>query len=278
MRLSVIDTGTFKLDGGAMFGVVPKKIWNKINPADENNLCTWAMRCLLVEIGNKLILIDCGLGDKQDDKFFGHYEPSRDVHLLDSINKAGYSPNEITDVFLTHLHFDHCGGAIVRNASGKYEPQFKNATYYSHEKHWQWAIQPNAREKASFLVENILPIQESGQLKLLNEPCEIAPNFSFIEVYGHTEAMMLPVIKYKEHNIVYMADLLPSAGHIPIPYVMAYDIRPLKTLEEKGSFLNDAVKNNTIIFFEHDRLYQACTIQQSDKGIRAAEYISIASL
>jgi glyoxylase-like metal-dependent hydrolase (beta-lactamase superfamily II) len=278
MRLSVIDTGTFKLDGGAMFGVVPKKIWNKINPADNNNLCTWSMRCLLVETGNRLILIDCGLGDKQDEKFFGHYEPSRDISLTDSIAKAGYTPDEVTDVFLTHLHFDHCGGAIIRDENGRYKPQFNNAYYYSHEKHWQWATQPNAREKASFLKENILPIQESGQLKLLSKPEEIIPGFSFIEFFGHTEAMMLPVITYKGHTIVYMADLLPSAGHIPLPYVMAYDVRPLITLQEKANFLNDAVQNNYILFFEHDNMHQACTLTTGEKGIRPADFISISNL
>lgn len=278
MRLSVIETGTFKLDGGAMFGVVPKKIWNNINPADANNLCTWAMRCLLVESGNRLMLIDCGLGDKQDEKFFGHYEPSRDVSLVASIHKAGYSADDITDVFLTHLHFDHCGGAIIRDSTGKYIPQFKNAIYYSHEKHWQWAIKPNAREKASFLKENILPIQESGQLKLLSAEQEIIPGVSFKIVYGHTEAMMLPVIHYKEHTLVYMADLLPSAGHIPLPYVMAYDVRPLVTLEEKAVFLKEALDNNYILFFEHDNKYQACVLADTDKGIRAGEYISIEGL
>lgn len=275
MRLSVIETGTFKLDGGAMFGVVPKKIWNNINPADANNLCTWAMRCLLVESGSRLMLIDCGLGDKQDEKFFGHYEPSRDVSLIDSIQKAGYTPDEITDVFLTHLHFDHCGGAIVRDAKGNYVPQFKNATYYSNEKHWQWAIQPNAREKASFLKENILPIQESGQLQLLQYEAELMPGVSYKIVNGHTEAMMLPVIQYKEHTIVYMADLLPSAGHIPLPYVMAYDVRPLITLEEKSIFLQEATDNNYILFFEHDRMHQACNLHLTEKGIRPGEFISI---
>ncbi len=278
MRLSVIETGTFKLDGGAMFGVVPKKIWNKINPADANNLCTWAMRCLLVETGNRLILIDCGLGDKQDEKFFSHYEPTHDVNLLDSISKAGYTPDEVTDVFLTHLHFDHCGGAIIRDGNGNYKPQFKNATYYSHEKHWQWAVQPNAREKASFLKENILPIQESGQLKLLSKPEDIAPGFNFIEVFGHTEAMMLPVIRYQDHTIIYMADLLPSAGHIPIPYVMAYDVRPLITLQEKTSFLQEALEKNYILFFEHDPQNQACNLTQNERGIKPSEIISLSNL
>jgi glyoxylase-like metal-dependent hydrolase (beta-lactamase superfamily II) len=278
MRLQVIETGTFKLDGGAMFGVVPKKIWNKINPADANNLCSWALRCLLIESGNRLMLIDCGLGDKQDEKFFGHYEPSREKSLLDSIVKAGYTPDEITDVFLTHLHFDHCGGAIVRDTEGSFIPQFKNAKYYSHEKHWQWAIQPNAREKASFLKENIIPIQESGQLQLLQTEQEIIPGVTFKIVYGHTEAMMLPVIKYKEHTIVYMADLLPSAGHIPLPYVMAYDVRPLITLEEKAAFLQEAVANNYLLFFEHDPVNEMCNLTHTEKGIRPLDFFSLDSL
>ncbi|MFN4882234.1 MAG: MBL fold metallo-hydrolase [Bacteroidota bacterium] len=277
MQLHVIETGTFKLDGGAMFGVVPKKIWNKINPADHNNLCTWAMRCLLVETGNQLILIDCGLGDKQDDKFFSHYEPSRHQSLTDSIAKAGFTPNEVTDVFLTHLHFDHCGGAIIRNGD-HYEPQFRNARYYSHQKHWDWAIKPNAREKASFLKENIMPIQESGQLTLFTQPQDIAPGLSFIEVYGHTEAMMLPVIRYKEQRIVYVADLLPSAGHIPLPYVMSYDVRPLVTLDEKNKFLNDAIQHNDILFFEHDPIHQACMLEAGEKGAKPTRYLTLSEL
>jgi glyoxylase-like metal-dependent hydrolase (beta-lactamase superfamily II) len=275
MKLYTIETGFFKLDGGAMFGVVPKSIWNKINPADANNLCTWAMRCLLVEEGNRLILIDTGMGTKQDAKFFSHYEPSGDDTLEKSLGKNGFGFDDVTDVFLTHLHFDHCGAAIKRETDGKLVPQFKNATYYCHKQHWEWAVNPNAREKASFLKENILPIKESGQLKLLDKPEEIIQGFSFITVNGHTESMMLPVIKYKEHALVYMADLIPSAGHIPLPYVMAYDVRPLITLDEKKTFLETAVKNNYILFFEHDKSMEACKLSLTEKGIRIGEEVRI---
>jgi len=233
MKLYTIDTGFFKLDGGAMYGVVPKTIWNKLNPADENNLCTWALRCLLIEDGNRLILVDTGNGDKQDAKFFSHYYLHGDDTLEKSLAKHGFTSNDITDVFLTHLHFDHCGGAIKR-AGDKLIPAFKNAIYWSNERHWKWATEPNEREKASFLKENILPIKESGQLKFIpigTEASYIKPfasgiteNLLVMAVSGHTDAMMLPVIKYNNSTIVYMADLLPSVGHIPLPYVMGYDI------------------------------------------------------
>ena len=277
MKLHTINTGFFKLDGGAMFGVVPKTIWQKLNTPDSNNLCTWAMRCLLVEIDKRLILIDCGLGNKQEAKFFSHYEPHGDDSLISSIHKAGFSENDISDVFLTHLHFDHCGGAIIRKDE-KLIPQFKNATYFSHTNHWQWAIQPNAREKASFLKENILPIQESGQLILLNEPKEIAPGFSFMLMQGHTESMMLPVINYKNETIVYMADLLPSVAHIPLPYVMAYDVRPLQTLTEKEKFLQLAAEKNYILYYEHDNSIEAGRVTKTEKGIKAGENIIISEL
>jgi glyoxylase-like metal-dependent hydrolase (beta-lactamase superfamily II) len=277
VKLYTIDTGFFKLDGGAMYGVVPKSIWNKLNPADENNLCSWALRCLLVEDGNRLILIDTGNGDKQDAKFFSHYYLYGDATLASSLAKHGFTPEDITDVFLTHLHFDHCGGAI-KWEGGQLVPTFKNAVYWSNERHWKWATEPNAREKASFLKENILPIQQSGQLKFVavgNETSAIQPfesgiteNLSVIQVSGHTDAMMLPVIKYNGKTIVYMADLLPSAGHIPIPYVMAYDMFPLTTMNEKKSFLEDAVKNDYILFFEHDPKIECCNLQMTDKGIR----------
>jgi glyoxylase-like metal-dependent hydrolase (beta-lactamase superfamily II) len=276
MNLYAINTGFFKLDGGAMFGVVPKSLWNKINPADENNLCAWALRCLLVEDNDRLILIDNGIGDKQDAKFFSHYYLHGDDTLDRSLAAHGFHRDDITDVLLTHLHFDHCGGSIIQEGD-KLIPAFKNAVYWSNQQHWDWAVKPNDREKASFLKENILPIQESGQLEFI----DIAPaangklsssvfteNISVRFVHGHTESMMLPQIKYKDKTIVYMADLLPSAGHIPIPYVMAYDMFPLTTLNEKKSFLTEAVANNYILFFEHDAKIECCDLQQTEKGIR----------
>lgn len=276
MNLYTINTGYFKLDGGAMFGVVPKTIWNKINPADENNLCTWAMRCLLIEDENRLILIDNGIGNKQDEKFFSHYFLHGDETLDSSLAKHGFHKDDITDVFLTHLHFDHCGGSIVREGN-KLVPAFKNATYWSNEEHWKWATHPNDREKASFLKENILPIQESGQLKMVNsewsmvnesQTSSFSSNISVRFANGHTKDMILPQINYKDKTIVYMADLLPSQGHIPIPYVMAYDMFPLTTLQEKKSFLNEAVENNYILFFEHDPKIECCDLQITEKGIR----------
>ncbi|HWA34757.1 MAG TPA: MBL fold metallo-hydrolase [Cyclobacteriaceae bacterium] len=267
MKLYTIDTGFFKLDGGAMFGVVPKTIWQKLNPPDEKNLCTWAMRCLLIEEGNKLVLIDCGIGNKQNEKFFSYYEPHGDATLEKSLKKHGFSTDDITDVLLTHLHFDHCGGAIKMEGE-KYVPAFKNATYWSEETHWQWAMYPNDREKASFLRENILPIQESGQLNFLNKGDALFPGFDFILSDGHTEAMVIPHIRYKDKTIVYMADLIPSSAHIPVPYVMGYDVRPLVTMEEKKKFLEHAGKNNYLLFFEHDPKVECCSLQMTDKGIR----------
>jgi glyoxylase-like metal-dependent hydrolase (beta-lactamase superfamily II) len=272
MKLHTIDTGFFKLDGGAMFGVVPKTIWQKNNPADENNLCTWALRCLLIEDDERLILVDTGIGNKQDAKFLSHYHLHGDDTLEKSLWKKGFSRDDITDVFLTHLHFDHCGGGILREGD-ILRPTFKNATYWSNAKHWDWAINPNEREKASFLKENILPIQESGRLEFI----EIDDLVSFSDhvcvrfAYGHTEAMMLPQIKYKGRIIVYMADLLPSIGHLPIPYVMGYDMFPIKTLQEKKSFLEEAFENNYVLFFEHDPVNECCTLQRTEKGIRANE-------
>lgn len=279
MNLYSVDTGYFKLDGGAMFGVVPKVMWNKLNPADENNLCSWAMRCLLIEDGNRLILIDNGIGDKQDAKFLGHYHLHGDATLDKSLAKHGFSKDDITDVFLTHLHFDHCGGSIKREAD-QLVPAFKNATFWSNEAHWAWATKPNDREKASFLKENILPIEESGQLKfvlpgetqfhqLASSVFTDTINIRFVS--GHTESMMLPQISYNGKTIVYMADLLPAAAHIPIPYVMAYDMFPLTTLNEKKSFLTEAVENDYILFFEHDPQIECCTLQQTEKGIRMKE-------
>lgn len=277
MNVYTINTGNFKLDGGAMFGVVPKSIWNKLNPADENNMCNWSMRCLLIEDGNKLILVDNGMGDKQDANFFLHYYLNGDDSLDLSLKKHGFSKGDITDVILTHLHFDHCGGSIVRQGN-KLVPAFKNAVYWSNEQHWQWASEPNAREKASFLKENFLPIKESGQLQFIipgedqnATGSRVHPAITIRFVNGHTDRMMLPQIKYKDKTIVYMADLLPSTGHIPIPYVMAYDMFPLTTLNEKKSFLAEAVEKDFILFFEHDPLNECCTVQQTEKGIRQKE-------
>ena len=273
MKLYSINTGYFKLDGGAMFGVVPKSIWNKLNPADENNLCTWAMRSLLIEDGNRLILVDTGIGNKQDAKFFGHYYLHGDDTLDKSLAKYGFHRHDITDVLLTHLHFDHVGGAIVIEKN-KMVPAFKNATYWSNEQHWQWATKPNDREKASFLKENIQPIQDSGKLKFIEVKEDIAfsDSVTIRFVNGHTHAMMLPQINnYKGKTLVYVADLLPSVGHIPIPYVMAYDMFPLTTLQEKKAFLQEALQNNFILFFEHDHLNECCTLSMTEKGIRAKE-------
>lgn len=284
MNLYTINTGNFKLDGGAMFGVVPKSIWNKINPSDENNMCDWAMRCLLIEDEGRLILVDNGIGDKQDQKFFSYYYLHGEDTLDSSLSRHGFHRDDITDVFLTHLHFDHCGGSIVRQGD-QLVPAFKNASYWSNEKHWDWAVHPNDREKASFLRENILPIQESGQLKFIDTPAETSAgrlgttsfteNISIRFVSGHTESMMLPQITYKDKTIVYMADLLPSAGHIPIPYIMAYDMFPLTTLQEKKSFLSEAVEGNYILYFEHDYKNECCRLQQTEKGIRPADFFSL---
>ncbi|MDN5204178.1 MBL fold metallo-hydrolase [Fulvivirgaceae bacterium BMA10] len=278
MNLHIINTGFFKLDGGAMFGVVPKTLWQRTNPADENNLCTWAMRCLLIEDGDKLILIDNGIGDKQDAKFFSHYYLHGEDSLLGSLNKNGFSERDVTDVFMTHLHFDHCGGG-VRYTNGdreKLELTFKNAHYWSNEDHWHWALYPNTRERASFLKENIHPIRESGHLKFINlqgdSPFE---QFDIIVANGHTDKQMLPKIKYKDKTIVFAADLLPSMGHIPLAYVMGYDTRPLATLEEKEVFLKEAVENEYIIFFEHDPEVECCTLKMTDKGVRLDQKFSL---
>jgi glyoxylase-like metal-dependent hydrolase (beta-lactamase superfamily II) len=276
MKLHTINTGMFKLDGGAMFGVVPKSIWNKLNPADENNMCTWAMRCLLIEDGDKLILIDNGIGNKQSDKFFGHYYLHGDDTLEKSLNALGFGFDDITDMFLTHLHFDHCGGSVKWNsAKDGYEPVFKNATYWSNNKHWEWATKPNPREKASFLTENIIPIMDSGQLKFVDDGFEL---FSYKEVYGHTESMMLPMLNYKGRTIIYMADLIPSAGHLPIPYVMGYDTRPLLTLGEKESILTEMADKNAILFYEHDPINECSTLQITEKGIRLGETMKLSEL
>lgn len=280
MTIHSINTGNFKLDGGAMFGVVPKSIWNKTNPADANNMCDWAMRSLLIEQNNQLILIDTGIGDKQDDKFFSHFYLSETDLFEEKLNKLGYTKSDITDIFLTHLHFDHCGGAIQWNKNKTaFEPAFKNATYWSNEHHWQWAVEPNPREKASFLKENILPIQESGQLKFISRSENLTENiFNDIDaifVDGHTESMMLPKIKYKGKTIVFMADLLPSVGHLPLPYIMGYDTRPLITMSEKEKFLQEAVEKEYILFFEHDSVNECCTVKQTDRGVRVDQTFSL---
>ena len=272
MNLYTVNAGHFKLDGGAMFGVVPKSMWQKLNEPDENNLCSWAMRCLLIEQEDRLILIDNGMGDKQDEKFFGHYYLHGEDTLEKSLSNHGFSKDDITDVFLTHLHFDHCGGSIIKEGD-KLVPAFKNAKYWSNKDHWQWATVPNDREKASFLKENILPIQESGQLHFIdpNEGIEFMPGFKIRFVNGHTDAMMLPQLSYKGKTIIYMADLLPSAAHLPIPYVMAYDTRPLFTLEEKKSFLEEACNGDYILYFEHDPEIECCSLQMTPKGVRVKD-------
>ncbi|MFA9211730.1 MAG: MBL fold metallo-hydrolase [Moraxellaceae bacterium] len=276
MKIYPIETGLFKLDGGAMFGVVPKTLWQKTNPADDNNLCTWSMRCLLIEDGNRLILIDTGIGDKQSEKFFSHYHLMDTKTLEQSLNKLGFGLDQITDVFLSHLHFDHCGGAIQwNNDRTSLAPVFKNAIYWSTENHWKWATEPNPREKASFLAENILPLQESGQLQFVNREGNytknVFNNFDVLFVDGHTESMMVPHIHYKEKTLVFMADLLPSVGHIPLPYVMGYDTRPLLTMDEKKLFLDTAAEKELVLFLEHDSVNECCTVEATEKGVRLKE-------
>jgi glyoxylase-like metal-dependent hydrolase (beta-lactamase superfamily II) len=268
MKLHVINAGFFKLDGGAMFGVVPKSLWQKTNPADENNLCTWAMRCLLIEQENELILVDNGIGTKQDAKFFGHYHLAGETDIAICLNKAGFSVDDLSDMLLTHLHFDHCGGG-VRYENSKLTLTFPNATYWSNEDHWKWATKPNQREKASFLKENIFPMEESGHLKFVNAQ-ETSPfkNIDMFYANGHTDKMMIPKIRYKDYTICYMADLLPSVGHIPLAYVMGYDTRPLLTMEEKEKFLNEAADKGYVLFLEHDPVNECCTVKRTDKGVR----------
>jgi len=269
MELYSINTGHFKLDGGAMFGIVPKSIWQKSNPADANNMCNWAMRCLLIKEGNRLILVDNGMGNKQDDKFFGYYYLNGNDTLDKSLAKYGFHKDDITDVFLTHLHFDHCGGSISYNSDKtKLETAFKNATYWCNKNHWEWAVNPNPREKASFLKDNIMPIKESGQLQYLDTNQDFMPEFKLFEANGHTEGMVLPLLSYKETTVAFMADLIPSVGHIPLPYVMGYDVRPLNTLKEKEYILKQAAENNWTLFFEHDPTIECCTVAQTERGIR----------
>jgi len=278
MKLYSINTGHFKLDGGAMFGVVPKSIWHKLNPADSNNMCSWALRCLLLETGDRLILIDNGMGNKQDEKFFGYYYLHGDDTLDSSLAKYGFTREDITDVVLTHLHFDHCGGSIERNSDGNLIPAFKNARFHCHEDHWKWAVEPNVREKASFLKDNILPIQSSGQLNFINESDRLVEGLSFIRVDGHTEAMLLPKIETQGKTILFMADLIPSVHHLPLPYVMGYDVRPLNTMKEKNLILNQAVEQQWTLFFEHDPIHECATLERTERGIRAASIFPLSDM
>lgn len=274
MKLYPIETGNFMLDGGAMFGVVPKPIWEKTNPSDEKNRIKMAARSLLIEDGNKLILIDTGMGNKQSDKFFGYYSLWGDHSLDGSLKKLGFHRDDVTDVFFTHLHFDHCGGAISYNSKGVLEPTFKNARFWSHQNHWDWATNPNSREKASFLPENILPIKESGQLNLIKgveKQLKTPLGFDVLVMDGHTEKQMLPLIQYQGKTIVFAADLIPTVGHLPIPYIMGYDTRPLLTLEEKSSFLKYASENNILLFLEHDPDNEIIELIQTSKGVRCKE-------
>lgn len=280
MKIYPINTGNFKLDGGAMFGVVPKVLWERTNPADENNLCNWAMRSMLIENGDKLILIDNGIGNKQSDKFFSHYYLNGDDSLDGNLAKLGFHKDDITDVFLTHLHFDHCGGSIEWNKDHtQLLPAFKNANFWSNDRHWKWATEPNPREKASFLSENILPIQESGQLNFIDRPedgfLKGSPlGFDILFADGHTDAQMIPYIEYKGKKMAFAADLLPSTGHIPLPYVMGYDTRPLITLDEKAKFLKQVADEEMLIFFEHDHANELCTLKNTEKGVRLNETFS----
>jgi glyoxylase-like metal-dependent hydrolase (beta-lactamase superfamily II) len=280
MKLYSIETGQFKLDGGAMFGVVPKTVWHKLNPADDNNMINLAMRCLLVEDGNRLLLIDNGIGNKQSDKFFGYYFLHGNTTLEKSIKAAGFALSDITDMILTHLHFDHCGGSIQWNKDKtNYQPTFTNATYWIGEEHWHEALTPNPREKASFLTENILPIQESGQLKLVKKGDVIHENISLQFSNGHTQSMMHPIIHYKDYEVLFLADMIPTQAHIPVPYVMGYDVRPLDSMNEKLATLAEAAANpQKILFFEHDPFNEACTVANTDKGVRLLEQVKISEL
>ncbi len=270
MKLYPIETGNLKLDGGAMFGVVPKVIWHKQYPADENNLCNWAMRCLLVVNENRVVLIDNGIGNKQDEKWLRHYYLNGDNSLEESLMKNGFHANDVTDVILTHMHFDHCGGSVKwNNNNTRPELTFPNATYWTSTQQYAWATNPNRREKASFLKENILPIQESGQLKLIDHEDEHIPNITFRLYNGHTDGQIIPHIRYGNKTVVFMADLLPAVAHIPMPWIMSYDTRPLETLNDKERFFTEALSNNYILFFEHDLYHEACTLKDTPKGIRA---------
>ena len=276
MQLFSIETGSIKLDGGAMFGVVPKVLWQKQYPADENNLCEAIIRSLLIVDGDRKILIDTGMGDKQDEKFKSIYHLHGDADIIKSLGANGFVPEAITDVILTHLHFDHCGGAVKYNADRTgFEYTFPNATYYISSKHWEWAINPNRREAASFLKDNILPIKEGGRLKLLDNEGEILPNVSVKFYYGHTEAQVIPFVNYHGRTVVFMGDLLAFTGHVALPYIPSYDVRPLVTLQEKETFYKEAIENNYVLFFEHDSYNECCTLHHTDKGVKVKEVFSL---
>ena len=281
MRLYPIEAGNFKLDGGAMFGVVPKTLWERTNPSDDKNRIEMASRCLLVEEGKRLILIDTGMGNKQGDSFFRHYGLWGDYSLVSSLALAGFHPDDITDVFFTHLHFDHCGGAVNKNNTGKLVPAFKNAYYWVHKSHWEWATFPNAREKASFLPDNILPLEQSGQLKFIEDPGPFIKEtpfpFSIQLIDGHTEKQMLPLIEYQGEKILYAADLVPTVGHIPIPYIMGYDTRPLLTLKEKEQILRNSFEKEVLLFLQHDPHHQLISLQNTEKGIRMENHFKFKS-
>jgi glyoxylase-like metal-dependent hydrolase (beta-lactamase superfamily II) len=284
MRIYPIETGNFKLDGGAMYGVVPKSIWSRSTPADANNMCSWTMRCMLIEYSDRLVLIDAGMGDKQSDKFFGYYYLFGEATLKKSIEALGFGMDQITDVLLTHLHFDHCGGGVNFNKSkDRFETAFPNARYWSCEEHWQWATHPNPREKASFLKENILPIEESGQLNFVKREGrwsseELFPGVKLFFADGHTESQMIPHIAYQGKTIVYAADLIPSASHIPLPYVMGYDVRPLETIEEKSMVLNAAAQEGHVFFFEHDLNTECATVEVTERGVKLKQHFKFAAL
>lgn len=274
MQLYTIDTGFFKLDGGAMFGVVPRSMWQKLNAPDQNNMCTWAMRCMLAVEGNQVMLVDSGIGNKQSEKFFGFYYLHGEDNLTQSLHNHGFTPADVTDQFLTHLHFDHVGGSVIKTADEKLLPAFSNARYWSNAAHWQWATKPNAREKASFLSENILPLEEAGQLTLLDLPTagfasasSVMPGLELFVADGHTEKQMLPIFNYKGRKVAFVADLIPSSGHVPLPYIMAYDMRPLETLSEKAILLNKAVDEGWVLFFEHDPVVECATLKRTERGI-----------
>ena len=283
MNLYPIIAGNFMLDGGAMFGVVPKSIWQKTNPADNNNMVKIAARCLLVEDGDRLILIDTGMGDKQSEKFFGYYYRWGEETIESSLKKHGFHTGDITDVFLTHLHFDHCGGGVIKSGENSLKTTFKNAKYWSNKNHWNWATDPNKRESASFLKENILPIEESGQLHYLEKDVEnyltkSDLGFDVLFVDGHTEKQMIPVVSYKGQKIAFAADLVPTHGHVPLPYIPGYDIRPLISLKEKELFLNFCHENNVFLFFEHDAFVELCSLKKTDRGIRLNEKLTVLDL
>lgn len=283
MKLHSIKLGTFKLDGGAMFGVVPKSLWQRTNPADENNMCTWALRLMLIEKDDRLFLIDTGMGKKQSEKFFSFYYMAGQHNIDNELDKLGFSRADITDVFLTHLHFDHVGGAVEKTDEGKLQPTFPNAKYYTNQRHWNWAVNPNPREKASFLPENLLPLEEAGVLNFIDAPFEdgiidTGLGFKALLVSGHTDAQMCPILELGDKTLVYMADLLPSVGHIPLPYVMGYDVRPLVTLKEKEAFLKEAAEKNYYLFLEHDAENEVCTVKQTEKGVRLNQTLKLSEI